>query len=243
MTLLALPPDDGVIAALCAAIYQPRAILDFDHFDAGADDGICWAVKKLPGFDVVVLRGSVSAQDWIRDFRAMALKTRIGHVHDGFYAGMEHMWSDLRTLLVNPCIVTGHSLGAGRAAVLAALMTVDGVPPIARVVFGEPKPGLLDLAAIIAAVPGRSYRNGDDVHHDLVTDVPFSFPPLQYVHPTPIVPVCMRPEGSAFAQWGVFAWHHIQLYGAALAALSTAAPIITSAPPPPPPPPDRDVRL
>lgn len=234
MTVIVLPPDDAAIAALCAAIYTPRAILDFDRFDAGEDDGICWALKKLPGFDVVVLRGSVTAQDWIRDFRAIARPTRVGHVHDGFYAGMEHMWSDLRPLLFNPCIITGHSLGAARAAVLAALMTVDGIKPFARVVFGEPKPGLLDLAEIIAAVPGRSYRNGDAVHHDLVTDVPFSFPPLQYVHPTPVMPVCMRPEGPMFAQLGVFAWHHIQLYGAALASLSTAAPIITTASPPSP---------
>lgn len=220
MTVLAVPPTDGAIAALCAAIYLPSAIVDFDHFDAGEDDGICWAVKKLPGFDVVVLRGSVTTQDWIRDFRAMARLTRVGHVHDGFYAGMEHMWADLRPLLFNPCIVTGHSLGAARAAVLCALMAVDGIPPVTRVVFGEPKPGLIDLAKIISGIPGRSYRNGDDVHHDLVTDVPFSFPPLQYVHPTPIVPVCMRPEGSTFAQLGVFAWHHIQLYSAALAAIT-----------------------
>ncbi len=214
-------PSDAEIAALCAAIYRPRAIVEgFDQFDAGEDDGICWALKRLPGCDVVVLRGSVTLRDWICDFRALAQPSRIGHVHLGFYDGMEHMWSDLRPLLSQPVIITGHSLGAARASILTALMVVDGVPPVARVVFGEPKPGLLDHASIIGKVDGRSYRNGDDRHHDPVTDVPFSFPPLQYVHPTQVIPVCCRPHGGEFEQLGVFAWHHAYLYETALAVAS-----------------------
>jgi hypothetical protein len=209
---------DAAIADLCALIYKPAAPISFDHFDAGEDDGICWALKKMPGLDVVIFRGSVTSLDWIRDFRALAIKTRIGHVHDGFYAGMEHMWGDLRPLISQPCVVTGHSLGAARAAVLAALMVADGVTPFARVVFGEPKPGLIDLAEVIKAVPGRSYRNGDERHHDLVTDVPFTLPPLQFVHPTPIIVVTARPSGSLFERFGVFAYHHVELYQAALAA-------------------------
>jgi hypothetical protein len=213
-------PSDSAIVALCAEIYQPSAIAGtFDYYDAGMDDGICWAVKRLAGFDIVVLRGSVTIQDWLRDIQALAMPSRIGHVHSGFYTGMEHMWVDLKRMLSQPAIVTGHSLGAARAAVLTALMTVDGAAPVARIVFGEPKPGLLDFAKLIAGIPGRSYRNGDDTHHDLITDVPFSFPPMQYVHPTPIIPVCCRPDDCEFADLGVFAWHHVQLYQAALAAV------------------------
>jgi hypothetical protein len=214
-------PSDALIASYCGLIYKPTAIISgFDHFDAGLDDGVCWALKKLPGYDLIVFRGSITVQDWIADFRAMAVPSRIGHVHVGFYAGMEHVWSDLRPLLSQPAIIAGHSLGAARAGVMTALMTVDGSVPAARVVFGEPKPGLMDFAAIIKDVPARSYRNGDAVHHDLVTDVPFSFPPLQYVHPTPIVPVCCKPDGDEFEQGGVFAWHHVSLYETALAVLS-----------------------
>lgn len=215
------PPSDSEIAQICAAIYQPTAIVDFDHFDAGEDDGICWAIKRLPGFDVVVFRGSVTALDWVRDLRALAVKTRIGHVHIGFSEGMEHMWADARPLISQPCIVTGHSLGAARAAVLCAMMVLDGTVPVARVVFGEPKPGLLDVAELLKAVPGRSYRNGDALHHDLVTDVPFSFPPLQYMHPTAIIPVCAKPGDGLFAKLGIFAWHHMPLYVAALAAAAS----------------------
>src|SRR4051794_1302223 len=150
-------PTDEEIVALCAAVYDGAQA--FDHFDAGEDDGICWAIKRLDACDVVVFRGSITFQDWIRDFRAAPVRTRIGHVHAGFHTGMEHAWTDIRPLLQQPAIITGHSLGAGRAAILTGLMVIDRLPPIARVVFGEPKPGFLDLAALIASVPGRSYRN------------------------------------------------------------------------------------
>ena len=216
--MIKVMPSDAAIVALCAKIYLPTAIAGaFDYYDAGMDDGVCWAIKRLDGFDVVVFRGSVTRQDWLRDLQALATPSRVGHVHSGFYSGMEHMWGDLKPMLSQPVIITGHSLGAARAAVLTALMTVDGVPPVARIVFGEPKPGLLDFAKLITGTPGRSYRNGDSTHHDLITDVPFSFPPEQYVHPTPIIPVCCRPAGIEFADLGVFAWHHVGLYQTAIA--------------------------
>jgi Lipase (class 3) len=216
-------PSDAAIVALCADIYRPTAIAGtFDHYDAGMDDGICWALKRLEGFDVVIFRGSVTLRDWWRDFCALATPSRIGHVHTGFHAGMEHMWTDLKPMLSQPTIVTGHSLGAARADVLAALMTVDGVPPVARVVFGEPKPGLLDFARLIAGITGRSYRNGDSKNHDLITDLPFSFPPDEYVHPTPIVPVSAEPSGDLFGKLGMFAYHHIELYEVALNRVGSA---------------------
>jgi hypothetical protein len=215
-------PSDALIASFCGMLYKPTAVIaGFDHFDAGLDDGVCWALKRLPGFDLVIFRGSITLADWLADFRAIAVPSRIGHVHSGFYSGMERAWGEARALIAQPVIVSGHSLGAARAAVMAALMTVDGAQPAARVVFGEPKPGLMDFAAIVKSVPARSYRNGDGIHHDLVTDVPFSFPPLQYVHPTPIVPVRCRPESDGFEEMGVFAWHHIELYETALAVQNT----------------------
>jgi hypothetical protein len=211
-------PTDADIAALCAGIYANAGAppVDFDHFEQGGDHGVCWALKRLPACDVIVFRGSITFQDWIRDFRAAPIPTRIGHVHAGFHAGMEHVWKEARPLIKQPVIVAGHSLGAGRAAIFTGLMVRDGIPPIARVVFGEPKPGFVDLAKLIAAVPGRSYRNGDNSHHDLVCDVPFSFPPVQYVHPPPVIKVCAPPKDGLFDQFGVFAWHHIELYQTAV---------------------------
>ncbi len=214
------PPSDALIASYCALIYQPLAIISgFDHFDAGLDDNVCWAIKKLPGFDLIIFRGSITIPDWINDLRAIAVPSRIGHVDVGFYSGMEKVWTEAPPILTQPVIVSGHSLGASRASVMTAMMKVDGHVPVSRVIFGEPKPGLLDFSKIVECVPASSYRNGNDTHHDLVTDVPFSFPPLQYMHPTPIVPVCCEPTGDLFAKMGVFAYHHIGLYETAVATL------------------------
>lgn len=213
-------PSDALIASYCAEVYQSSAIVSgFDHFDAGMDDGVVWALKRLPGFDMFIFRGTKTLPEWISDFRALAVPSRIGHVHAGFYSGMEKVWTEARPMISQPVVVGGHSLGASHADVLAALMTIDGAAPVSRVVFGEPKPGLMDFAKIIQDIPARSYRNGDATHHDLVTDVPLTFPPLEYAHPTPVVPVCCTPAESAFEKDGIFAWHNILLYETAVAAL------------------------
>jgi surfactin synthase thioesterase subunit len=72
------------------------------------------------------LRGSQTNLDWIRDFRSLAKPTRVGHAHIGFFEGMSHMWSDLKLMLGQPAMVTGHSLGAAHATILTALMIADG---------------------------------------------------------------------------------------------------------------------
>lgn len=212
-------PSDALLASLCGAIYKPTALIgEWDYFDLGEDDGVCWALKRLSGYDAIVLRGSITAEDWIRDFRAAALPSRIGWVHDGFYAGMEHMWHDARSLLKQPVIVTGHSLGAARASILTALMVSDGEPPAERVVFGEPRPGLESHAAITRKVTGRSYCNGYAGHSDTVCSVPFSLPGLEFTRATPLIPVSAPPLPND--NWGLFAFHHIELYEAATSALA-----------------------
>lgn len=214
-------PSSLDLAKLSRQIYAPDALVSgFDHFDAGMDDGICWALKRARGCDIVVFRGSANLQDWIHDVRAIPIPTPVGRVHLGFYAGMERMWQDLKSHLTQPVVVTGHSLGAARADVISALMQHEGRPPVLRVVFGEPKPGFAEFGSLIAGIPAFSYRNGNSFHHDLVTDLPFSFPPIEYVHPTPIIPICAMPAPND--RYGPFSWHRMELYEAALAAAQPA---------------------
>ena len=202
---------DKDLASICQDTYDPSVSWDF--LDEGEDDGVWWAIRRLNGADVVAFRGSDDFQDWVVDLRAAPIPTRLGSVHAGFYSGIEKMWAELRDQSsARPKIITGHSLGAARAAILCGLATLDGAPPLARVVFGEPKPGFMGLAKIIEKITSRSYRNGDSRHHDQVTDLPITFPPFQYVHPTAIIPVTEVPTGGLFARLGVFAWHHVELY-------------------------------
>ena len=217
---------DLAIADLLIKFYAWKG--EANIFEAGAytATGVCWASKRVDGVDVVMLRGSTTPTDWVRDFIALVSPFEhddLGPVHPGFLIGMADVWRAIFKATTGPRIVAGHSLGAGRACILTGLMVKSGYPPIRRVCFGEPKPGFAQLASIISAVPAASYRNGDAHHHDIVTDVPITFPPEEYVHPLALTEVCAVP-GSAGPQpeWGPLNWHHMPLYRAALAKVTPA---------------------
>lgn len=217
---------DARIADLLVKLYQgPEG---FDFYEAGnGDSGICWALSKFEDEYVYQLRGSKTLEDWLRDLVALATPfehNAFGPVHPGFLIGMADAVDEMLTRWDRKSLitVTGHSLGAGRAAIAVAMFLERGVPRwlLRRVVFGEPKPGLCTLAEFIANVPGRSYRNGTQAHHDLITDLPLTIRPFEdYVHPTPLVMVNEPPQSESEALLDVFGFHHIPLYAAALAKL------------------------
>lgn len=211
-------PTDIDLVNLSAAIYQGTS--SWDYIDTGTDDGVYWAIKNLDDCQVVVFRGSITPLDWWRDLRSLPIETNnIGTVHEGFHAGMEHMWADLKPMITKPVVITGHSLGAARADILCGLMVADKTPPARLVVFGEPRPGLADFANIISKVSRASYRNGNNSGHDRVWDVPLRlFGKLDFIHPTRPTIVYKEPSGDLFQKYGLFALHHITLYQAAVAA-------------------------
>ncbi len=210
-------------AELCAASYVSRAVTPspFVTFDEGNDDGVCWGIAQEGDCDVIVLRGSYTNEDWLRDVMAKPyMSRRMGPVHSGFYLGMDNAWTDMKEVLRHDAqyVVTGHSLGAARASLLTGIMLADGWPVEARIVFGEPKPGFAALAEFIKSVPSRSYRNGVSDAHDVVTDLPFTIPALglDYVHPVPFTLVSAPPPVDDVT--GLFAYHHIHLYVEAMKA-------------------------
>lgn len=214
-------------AELCAASYLANATSPkpFVIFDEGKDDGICWGIVQEDDCDVIVLRGSYTNEDWLRDAMARPyMSRRMGPVHHGFYLGMDNAWTDMKKHLRMDAkyVITGHSLGAARAALLTGIMLDDAWPIEARIVFGEPKPGFSTLAEFIRGIPARSYRNGISDAHDLVTDLPFTIAALglDYVHPVPLTLVSAPPPVDDVT--GLFAWHHSSLYVEALKAFSGA---------------------
>jgi hypothetical protein len=210
------------IAELLVTLYAADAETHpFDFFEPGnGDSGICWALTKSADEYVFLLRGSKTLEDWFRDLIALTTPFEhndFGPVHPGFLLGMDAavdemlgMW-DHKT----PITIAGHSLGAGRAALAVAILLCHGVPAglMRRVVFGEPKPGLCQLAEFIAAVPGTSYRNGTNYHHDYITDVPPTIYPLEaYLHPNPLTMVEAPPDSITAKLLDVFGFHHMPLY-------------------------------
>lgn len=205
-------PNDVDLVNLCNDIYNTTE--GWDHLDQGKDDFIYWALRKLDGVDVVVFRGSITKMDWFRDLKAAPVKTDIGEVHDGFHEGMEKMWAELKPMISQPVMVTGHSLGAARADILCGLMLRDGIKPIRRAVFGEPKPGMTDFCKKVAAIPGASYCiKLSNVRYDYVTSVPLTLWPFDlFERPTPLVYVQASSDDQT-----PFGLHHIQLYQSAVA--------------------------
>ena len=210
-------PTDVDLVNLAAAIYQAGSV--WDYLDTGADDEVYWGLKRLPGCDVVVFRGSITAPDWWHDFQAEPISTRIGTVHEGFFWGIEKMWHELRPMLSGaPVAVTGHSLGAARADMLCGFMTEDFQVPARRAVFGEPRPGYEDFCMGVRKIPGASYCNEDARGHDRVTDVPITLPHMfDFSRPTALVNVTSSPTWIERLD-GLFDYHHIQLYQSAVAA-------------------------
>lgn len=204
-------------AELCAALYGRVTDnpVKFSQIDYGDDDGVCWAVAREGLDDVVVLRGSVTPEDWIADVMAVPyVSRRLGPVHHGFYLGLDNVWEDLQIVLRkgSPTILVGHSLGAARAALLAGFMVTDNRIPTARIVFGEPKPAFQQLADLTKDVPTQSFRCGDGINHDVVTSLPFNIPRLGllYVHQTTLIDVVTQADPND--QSGMFTFHHIELY-------------------------------
>jgi hypothetical protein len=68
------------------------------------------------------------------------------------------------------------------------------------------------LAKLIADIPARSYRNGNGIAHDLITDIPFAIGPENYVHPRPLTDVSEDPDEYWTQHRGIFAWHAMPLY-------------------------------
>lgn len=128
--------------------------------------------------NTLVLRGSVTAEDWCRDFDAMPQwHPQLGFCHKGMLAGMDEVFAAVRGKMTGPAHITGHSLGGARARLLAGLFIVNFLSVETLCTFGSPKPAYVNLQRIIekSGVRHCSYRNRNDV-------VP-TLPPLgDFVH-------------------------------------------------------------
>jgi hypothetical protein len=177
-------------------------------------------ITELGVVDIIAFRGSDNNEDWLRDFRGWPQHHPVlGWCHEGFLEGMDSVHAEVAAALElrSHYVVTGHSLGAARALIFAAMMTAAGKPPAQVETFGTPRPGFQQLSKILMSAPymPHCWKNG----HDPVTDVPFLICPDGDGYQRPVLQdhfVAEPPPGALLP----FAYHHMLLYFAGLAALA-----------------------
>ncbi len=207
---------DVDLVAACAATYKlPPTV------PVPASGVNCRVTAEFSGGDgalVVAFRGSVTVQDWLRDFFFAPIAVRehaqLGRCHAGFLDAAESILDALlqeleRSSATLPVLVTGHSLGGALAVGVGALLKLAGRPPAAIVTFGAPRFGMAAFVACLKDVPVRQYVRGNDP----VPAVPFDVPPEWAFLDSRDPPIRIGK-----AQADRFACHHIEGYVADVAA-------------------------
>jgi hypothetical protein len=202
-------------ANLCAKIYAVDAATDKFWSNYWEVNEIVCAHAVIDGVSVIVFRGSITPEDWMRDLDAIPMWTsKLGFVHAGFYEGLETLYPLIEAVVGNQVIITGHSLGAARACLTAGLFAHDAsanaipCPVVTLCTFGQPKPAFANLGRIIAksGMEHRSYRNLNDP----IPLVPMEiFPFINYQNTEPWVALSAEPAANDL---GPLRDHHIDLY-------------------------------
>jgi hypothetical protein len=205
----------------CLGIYDPITPATFDAIYR-VNETVCGLF--LDGSLLrLVMQGTENVAGWQADFDALPVRHPIlGELHSGFYKNLPTLITQLTPHLVaiqtadkNMTIeVSGHSKGAGEAAILAALLNVAGFHTAAYL-FACPNAGYQSLADYLALhVPGVSYRNMPEEGVWFGDPVPLVPGPL-YVPPYPHVRVTEPPAG--FERMLDVEWHLGKYYNAAFA--------------------------
>lgn len=168
---------------------------------------------------VLAFRGSVDPIDWLRDLHWHPRRHPVlGWCHAGFLTDLELVFDEVGDFVrqANELHVVGHSLGAARALLFAALLRCYGLLDVAVTVFGSPRPAFGGLRRLLAGCPVRSFKN----RRDKVTQVPpWWIPWWPYSHPEKLIPI---DGGAGPDPFDPFNDHHIDLYVRGIIAKNAA---------------------
>ena len=194
------------LAQQCAQLYTSAD--GWAHYWQ-TDDVVLAHAALDDGTDLIVLRGSMTTEDWIRDATAVPVwHSGLGFCHGGFLAGMDDVFSEVRYVVDKKVIITGHSLGGARARILAGMFAYNALPVDTLCVFGSPKPAFVNLARIIqkSGMTHISHRN----RNDIVPTVPLDIPPFfDFVHTEDWITLNAEPAETDMEP---LRDHHIALY-------------------------------
>ncbi len=202
--------SDVECVGACAATYLQPPTLPVPA--SGATVRITTAADRVTF--IVAFRGSVTVQDWLRDFFFAPVEVRdhpqLGRCHAGFLDDAESIADAVAgAVRGRPFMLTGHSLGGALAVGVAGLLLCAGVAAQAVVTFGAPRFGMARFAALLQSCAVRQYVRGNDP----VPTVPFDVPPEWQFLDTRDPPIRIGK-----AQADPFACHHIEGYVADVAA-------------------------
>lgn len=207
---------DHDLANLQLGIYGQIPI-KWDWYTEPDADVVVGIKLASDNFYDIICRGSADQLDWFHDFKWLAwpfTHDSFGPIHPGFLAGIDAVLSQIIEHSPGPRRVSGHSLGAAHARIIAAKLTLATKPPEQLVVWGEPRSGFAqfrDWWTTNCKFPARSYRNGDD-------PVTFAPPYVDWLEPyvdtTPRTDIAIPPADENWHDLGktVLAWHNMQLY-------------------------------
>jgi hypothetical protein len=198
--------SDAQLVQICAETYDQSA--KWDRLWSGQNDDDVWAaVRRVGDTDVIAFRGSVTPEDWYRDFLAIPCSIKphpeLGLVHEGFDEGLDELFEEAAKFLGPNTAVVGHSLGAARAWLFAGRLVIAGCSPRRIAVCGSPRPGCQLLRNILNPISKISFKN----RLDPVTDVPVCMPGFPYVEPSDFTALNESPM-----DFGLLADHDISLY-------------------------------
>src|ERR1700677_1039836 len=197
----------------CVDIYAPINQSAFEHiFQIG--ETVCGAVI-IDGNFYIVNQGTSNIPGWVADFDIeMIHHPVLGGFHAGFNLDADALLGVLLPLIPNgmPVYISGHSKGAGEAAILSAKLKLSGVNVVRNNLFACPNAGDQYFSNWLNKnIPGISFRNepteeilewaGDPV--PLVPVEPF-VPP--YVH------TAINCDPDSEKRYIAVEWHNSSLY-------------------------------
>lgn len=197
---------------LCGLLYSTDE--GWDQLWPESQWGLCAALKVAGAHDVVIHRGSITPMDWYDDAcsEAGVGDPDLGLVPGGFYWPLRS-WDRAARMAIRPgAIIIGHSLGAARAVIHAALLMARGDPPLAVIALGCPRAGTAKLQQVLGATPIRWYRNASDPVPEVPLTVPWLLP---WVHPG--IEIKLKEPGIGASP---LKDHHFELYRAGVAKIS-----------------------